>query len=263
MTGNHGGGRASPAHSRFPAGVRTTASVVFMETEDLILLPGLLCDARLWEHQRNTLCDIARVTVADLTRFDRIETMAEAVLAEAPARFALAGLSMGGYVAQEIMRRAPERVSRLALCNTNARADTPEESTRRCILIAQARNGRFRGVTPRLLPLIIHPDRLDDHSLVQTITTMAERVGREAFIRQQTAIIHRRDGEADLARVVCPTLVLCGRQDALTPWQAHAAMAAVLPHARLVIIEDVGHLPPLERPQAVSALFRYWLQERS
>ena len=233
-----------------------------MTPEDLILLPGLLCDTGLWEHQKNTLQDIARVTVADLTRFDCIEAMAESVLAQAPARFALAGLSMGGYIAQEIMRRAPERVSRLALCNTNARADTPEESTRRRILIAQAHTGRFRGVTPRLLPFIIHPGRLDDHSLVQTITAMAERVGREAFIRQQTAIIHRQDGEADLARIACPTLVLCGRQDAIASWQTHAAMAALLPRARLVIIEEAGHLPPLEQPQAVSALFRYWLQER-
>ncbi len=226
----------------------------------LILLPGLLCDERLWRHQTDTLADIAVITVADLTGDDRLEDMARSVLETAPETFALAGLSMGGLVAQAVMRQAPDRVTRLALLDTSARADTPEQSDRRRAFIDQARHGDFKGVTSRLLPLLIHPDRLEDGDLTGTITTMAERVGREAFLRQQNAIMNRPDGRRDLSAIHCPTLVLCGRQDALTPLVGHEEMAEGIPNSKLVVIEDCGHAAPLERPRAVSALMRYWLQ---
>ncbi len=227
----------------------------------LVLVPGLLCDAALWRHQAAHLGGLAEVIVADTTRRDTIAGMAEDILDAAPARFALAGLSMGGYVALEIMRRAGERVERLALLDTSARADTPEQTRRRRDLIALARRGRFKGVTPRLLPLLVHPARLEDADLVATVTAMAERVGRDAFLRQQTAIMGRPDSRGDLAGIVCPTLVLCGREDALTPVEHHREMADGIPGARLVIVEDCGHLAPLERPYAVTAVLRYWLQD--
>jgi pimeloyl-ACP methyl ester carboxylesterase len=129
-----------------------------MTAEPLILLPGLLCDARLWTHQSRDLADLSRPIVADLTGRDTVTDLARDVLAGAPERFALAGLSMGGYVAQEIMRQAPERVTRLALLDTSARADSAEQSERRRGLIRLAETGKFKGVTPRLLPLLIHPD---------------------------------------------------------------------------------------------------------
>ena len=226
----------------------------------LILVPGLLCDGALWAHQAVALADVAAIRIADPTHDATVDDMARRVVAAAPGRFALAGLSMGGYVAQAIMRIAPERVERLALIDTTARADSPEQTARRKALIRQSEIGQFRGVTKRLLPLLIHPDRLDDDLLVGVVTGMAERVGKAAFLRQQAAIMARPDGRADLQRIRCPTLVLCGRQDQLTPFELHAEMAAAIPGAALVAVEDCGHLSPLEKPEAVSALLRYWLQ---
>lgn len=225
----------------------------------LILLPGLLCDATLWRHQVDGLADIADITIADLTGHDSFAALADAVLAMAPPRFALAGLSMGGYLAQEIMRRAPDRILRLALLDSSARADSAVQSRRRRGLIGLAGRGRFKGVTPRLLPLLIHPDRMADEALTGAVMAMADAVGKDAFLRQQQAILTRPDGRGDLARIACPTLVLCGRQDALTPLEAHEEMAAAIPGARLVVIEDCGHLSTLEAPDAVTAAMRDWL----
>jgi len=180
-------------------------------------------------------------------------------LARAPDRFALAGLSMGGYVAQEIMRCGTGRVTRLALLDTSARADSLEQLERRKGLVALAELGKFRGVTPRLLPLLIHPAKLDDRALTETIMAMAEQVGPAAFLRQQRAIMGRVDGRASLQDIRVVTLVLCGRQDALTPVELHMEMAASIGNARLEIIEDCGHLPPLERPDDVTRAMRRWL----
>ncbi len=227
----------------------------------LVLLPGLLCDEALWAHQTETLADIADITVADMTQDDTIEGMAERVLAGAPETFALAGLSMGGYAAQEIMRQTPERVERLALLDTSANADTPDRKEQRQGFIAQLGLGGFQGVTSKLLPFLIYEDRLEDDALVAVIKASAQNVGPEAFTRQQHAIMSRPDGRKDLKKIACPTLVLCGRQDALTPLAQHEEMAAAIPGARLVIIEDCGHLAPLERPRTVSAAMRYWLTE--
>ncbi|MCC7167297.1 MAG: alpha/beta fold hydrolase [Rhodospirillales bacterium] len=229
-------------------------------SQPLVLLPGLLCDEALWRHQVESLADLAHFLIPDLSLDDSIRAMAGRVLAEAPARFALAGLSMGGYVAQEILRQAPARVTRLALLDTSFKADSDEQKSRRLALLELAKTGQFKGVTPRLLPSLVHPDRLNDDRLVATVTGMAERIGREAFFRQQTAIMGRPDGRADLARIACPTVVLCGRQDALTPLEVHREMASLIPGATLVIVEASGHLPPLEQPHAVSAVLRYWLQ---
>ncbi|MGE0745828.1 MAG: alpha/beta fold hydrolase [Rhodospirillales bacterium] len=229
-------------------------------TIPLILLPGLLCDAALWQPQVKDLAGIADCMIADLTRHDSMGEFADHVLASAPPRFALAGLSMGGYVAQEIMRRAPERVSRLALLDTSSRADTEEQSARRRGLIELAKMGNFRGVTPRLLPLLIHPDRLHDEPLTETVMGMAERVGIAAFLRQQQAILTRKDGRPDLPRIACPTLVLCGRQDQLTPLAVSEEMARLIPGARLVVVENCGHLSTLERPLEVNLALREWMR---
>ena len=162
----------------------------------LVLLPGLLCDARLWRDQVTGLADIARPVVPDLGRDDTVDGMARRVLDETPGRFALAGLSMGGYVALAVMRLAPERVTRLCLMSTSARPDSPEATQRRRILTALVRNqppDRFRGVTPRLLPQMLHPDRLTEPGLAEDVPAMAIRVGRDAYLRQQAAIIARPD----------------------------------------------------------------------
>lgn len=225
----------------------------------LVLVPGLLLTEGMWAHQTRHLADVAEITIADTLRDESIEEMADRLLAEAPARFALAGLSMGGYVAMAVMRKAPERVTKLALMDTQARPDTAEATRRRRGLIALSDQGKFKGVTPRLLPMLVHEERLEDRSLVDPIMAMAEAVGQAGFVRQQTAIMGRPDARPGLARVACPTLVLCGRQDALTPLALHEEMADLIPGARLAIIEECGHLPPLERPHAATALLRDWL----
>jgi pimeloyl-ACP methyl ester carboxylesterase len=221
----------------------------------LLLLPGLLCDAALWQHQIETLADLAEITVAD-----QAGAAAQGVLASAPDEFALAGLSMGGYIALEIMRQAPDRVARLALLDTSARPDTLEKVKFRQELIDLARMGQFKGVTPRLLPKLIHPERMADGELVDSILAMAERVGRDAFLRQQRLLMNRPDSRHDLALIHCPTVVVCGRQDGLTPLAASEEMAEKIRRAKLVVIEDCGHLSTMERPRAVSAVLRYWLQ---
>lgn len=229
------------------------------EKTPLVLLPGLLCDRELWRGQIEALGDIASPWVADLTLDDSLASMARRVLATAPHEFALAGLSMGGYCCLEILRQAPARVKRLALLDTGARADTQEQSSRRRTLIELAEKGDFKSVTPRLLPLFLHPDRLKDAALTGRVTAMAHRVGKEAFLRQQKAIIGRIDSRPFLPRISCPTLVLCGRQDQLTPVALHEEMAALIPGALLETVEACGHLSTLERPDAVNAALRRWL----
>lgn len=231
-----------------------------MNKPSLVLVPGLLCDAALWHGQVEDLTDIAQPWVADVTRDDSVTAMAQRVLAEAPAgRFALAGLSMGGYVAQAILRAAPERVERLALLDTSARADTPEQTVRRRGLIDLAEKGEFRGVTPRLLPVFLHPDRLSDKALTDAVMAMTERVGKDAFLRQQRAIIGRPDNRPHLPAIRCPSLVLCGRQDQLTPLEWSEEIAALIPGAQLTVIENCGHLSTMERVWEVNVALRQWL----
>jgi pimeloyl-ACP methyl ester carboxylesterase len=226
----------------------------------LILLPGLLCDAALWRFQVTALAEFAEPRVADLTAAESIADMAAAVLASAPPRFALAGLSMGGYVALEIMRQAPERVIRLALFDTSARADTDDMRRRRRGLIDLARIGKFKGVTPRLLPLLLHPNNLVE-PFTGIVTGMAERVGQAAFIRQEMAILSRIDSRPSLGAISVPTLVLCGDADALTPPSLAEEIAAGIAGARLTLVEESGHLSPLERPEAVNRAMIDWLTD--
>ena len=224
----------------------------------LLLLPGLLCDERLWRDQMTALAGTMPCQVADLTLDADLGSMALRTLAAAPPRFALAGLSMGGYVALEILRRAPERVTHLALLDTSACPDTDEQARRRRGLMALTRSGQFKGVTPRLLPSLLHPDHVDG-PLGHAVREMAERVGREAFLRQQQAILQRPDSRPMLPGLQLPTLVVVGEQDILTPPELAEEMAAAIPSARLARIAQSGHLPTMEQPDAVNALFQEWL----
>jgi len=227
----------------------------------LVLLPGLLCDAALWEPQRSGLADLADVLVADLTSQESIGEMAASVLRAAPWEgFALAGLSMGGYVAQEIMRQAPHRVTKLALLDTRSRAELPEETKRRHELMQLAQSERdFTPVTKRMLPLLVHASRVNEAALVEAIRDMAQRIGLEAYLRQQHAIIARPDYRALLPKIGCATLVLCGRQDRLTPLENSEEMAGAIPGAELAVVEQCGHMSTLERPAEVNSALRSWL----
>lgn len=231
-----------------------------MSLPSVVLVPGLLTDDDLFAAQISGLADCATIIIADTTQDDSISGMARRLLDSVEGPFALAGLSMGGYVAQEVMRQAPHRVTRLALLDTNARADRPEQSDQRRALVAQAQSGSMAQIADQLLPVLVHPDRLQDDALTNRVRAMAERVGLAAFARQQQAILSRVDGRADLARITVPTLCLCGRQDALTPPKVHQEMVDALPAGVLVEVDDCGHLSTMEQPHAVTALFRYWLQ---
>ncbi|HEU0117032.1 MAG TPA: alpha/beta fold hydrolase [Alphaproteobacteria bacterium] len=230
------------------------------EAIPLILLPGLLCDQALWDNQIKSLKGLADCTVADTTRQDNVAAIARDVLATAPRQFTLAGLSMGGYVALEIMRQAPDRVLKLCLLDTSARADTDEQQKRRRLLLSMSQAGQFKGVTPRLLPMLISPARLDDKDLTDIIMTMAERVGRDAFHNQQTAILNRIDSRPYLKDIKCPVQLIVGDQDGLTPPEIMREIKDGIPQAKFNVLKDCGHLSALEKPDEVSSLMRGWLR---
>jgi pimeloyl-ACP methyl ester carboxylesterase len=230
-----------------------------MPRPTLVMLPGLLNTRRLFERQIADLADLVDIVVPELYRHDSLGAMAEAALALAPPTFALAGFSMGGYVSFEILRRAADRVERLALIDTQATPDTPEITARRRGFIEQTKLGRFHGVQPSLLPTIVHPGRLKDGAVVQPILDMAQEVGAEGFEREQTAIMGRPDSRPLLVEIDVPTMVIVGRQDQSTPLPRAQEMAADIANARLVVIEECGHMSPLEKPAEVSAALRRWL----
>jgi pimeloyl-ACP methyl ester carboxylesterase len=232
-----------------------------MPRSPLVLLPGLLNTRRVYEHQVEALQDIADITIPELWNDDTIGAMAETVLAGAPPKFALGGFSMGGYVAFEVFRRAPERVERIALIDTQAAPDSTETRTRRQAFIEQTRLGRFHGVHPTLLPQIIHPTRLKDTAVTQPILDMAKEIGGDGFVRQQQAILGRPDSRPLLVEIEVPAVVIVGRQDMATPLLRSQEMAADIANAQLVILEECGHVSPLERPTEVSAALRRWLTQ--
>jgi pimeloyl-ACP methyl ester carboxylesterase len=228
---------------------------------NLLLLPGLVCDARMWQPQIDHLAgDIGTAKVADLNGADSITALAASALQQAPAgRFALAGLSMGGYVALEIMRQAPQRVAGLALLDTSARPDTPEATENRNKAVALAQTD-FDAVIDALVPKLILPAKLTrDPALVGLIRDMAHKVGKDAFARQQAAIIGRIDSRPHLGKIACPTLVLCGRDDIITPVEVHEEMVAAIHGCRHLVIEQCGHLSTLDAPAKVAAALQSWL----
>ncbi|MDR7194498.1 alpha/beta fold hydrolase [Luteimonas terrae] len=225
----------------------------------LLLLPGLLCTARLWQAQMDPLGDVADPHVADLSQDDSVGAMAERALADAPPHFALAALSMGGYVAFEILRRAPERVSRLALIATSARPDSPERAAQRRRGIDAIGRGRFVGVTRQLLPSLVHPSHVDG-PVGDIVQSMAREIGADGYLRQQAAILGRPDSEPVLARIDVPTLIVVGAQDRLTPPVEAEVMHAGIDRSTLRRLDVCGHLPPLERADDTSGLMRAWLE---
>ena len=223
---------------------------------NVMFLPGLLCDARLWAAQA---AEFPGSRIADLTLDDNLPAMAARLLADAPERFDLVALSMGGYLAFELLRQAPQRIRRMALLATSARADDPLAARRRRGLIGLARQHHFHGLSPRLLPNLLGPLGAKDAALGRMVMQMAAEVGREAFLRQQNAILHRPDSSAMLARITQPVLVGVGAFDQTTPPELGEEIAQGIPGARLHIFDHSGHLPPLEEPAAVSAVLRAFL----
>jgi pimeloyl-ACP methyl ester carboxylesterase len=230
-----------------------------MRRPTVLFLPGLLCDGALWRHQAESLADAAECRVADVAQDSTVEAMARRALDSVEGMLSVCGLSMGGYVAMALMRIAPERVERLCLMDTGARADTPERTRLRRGQMELARTGRLNDLTPLLLPLLVHPDRAGDAALAAEVLAMAERVGPDAFLRQQEAIIARPDSRPFLPQIGVPTLVAVGAGDQLTPPDLAQEIATLIPHSELRLLDDAGHLPPLETPGAVNATLRNWL----
>jgi len=228
--------------------------------ETLVLAPGLNCNARLFEPQIAALGAGYEILVADHTGDDTVAAIARRLLERAPETFALAGLSMGGYIALEVMRQAPGRVTRLALLDTNARADTDEQRRNREREIALAQAGRFAKVCEARWEKSVHPDRRSDLELRRVYDLMVQETGPEVFVRQLRAIMSRRDSRPMLPAVDVPTLIVVGEEDALTPPDQAREMAGLIPGANLVAVPRCGHLATLERPQAVNAALAAWLR---
>ncbi len=227
--------------------------------EPLVLEPGLNCTRELFGPQIQAFGGTRPVHVADHTLDDTIPAIAERLLADAPPRFALAGLSMGGYVALEVMRRAPERVARLALLDTSARPDTEEGGANRRRLMALAEAGRFEEVTTLLWERYVAPHRHDDTALARVVMGMQRATGPEIFVRQQRAIMGRVDSRPDLPGIEIPTLVLVGEEDGVTPPELAREIADAIEWASLVVVPGCGHLSTLESPVVVNEALEAWL----
>jgi pimeloyl-ACP methyl ester carboxylesterase len=231
----------------------------------LVLIPGMLCDARLWCDQTAVLEESRPVVIPDVSRADCLQQLARDLLANhLPERFVLGGLSMGGYLALEILRQLHEaeqsdRVEKLILIATSARADAPEQTRVRRGLIELTKRGRFKGVTPQLLPTLIHPSRVEDHAMTRVIFAMADDIGVEGFVAQETAVMNRRSQLEFLPEIAQPTLIICGDHDQRTPPECSDEMAQLIANNDYHLLKDCGHLPPMEQPAMVTALMQAFL----
>jgi pimeloyl-ACP methyl ester carboxylesterase len=226
----------------------------------IVLVPGLNASARLYAAQIPFLWRHGPVTVADHTRDDSIAGIARRILADAPQRFVLAGLSMGGYVAFEMLRQAGGRIARLALLDTGARADTPEATEKRKVQIEMAESGRFAEIADMQWPLLVHDKHKNDERLKAINRQMAEESGPRAFVNQQRAVMARPDSRPGLAAIKCPTLVLVGDGDVITPPALAEEIAGGIAGSRLVVVPESGHLSTLEQPDAVNAALAEFLK---
>ncbi|WP_297774412.1 alpha/beta fold hydrolase [uncultured Roseovarius sp.] len=232
-----------------------------MSSEPVVFLPGMMCDARLFAPQINALSREMAVTIAPITGGDRIEEIASGLLDVLPHRFALAGLSMGGIVAMELLRRAPDRVTRVALMDTNALAETPQSASAYEPFIIKLKTGAVAEAVHMMLDSAVMASGPARSEVMAEVVRMADALGGEAIIRQTRALQRRRDYQAVLRRCKVPVLVLCGAEDGLTPVKHHRFMANLIPYANLVVIEGAGHLPVLEQPDATTAALRGWLKQ--
>lgn len=230
-------------------------------TEPLMLLPGMMCDARLWGPQLAAFSPRRAVQVAPITGGERMSAIAEQVIAGAPERFALAGLSMGGIVAMEVYRRIPERITRIALLDTNPLAETPAVAAAREPQIVAARASRLDQVMQEeMKPNYLAPGQ-NRADVLDLVMDMARNLGPDVFVAQSRALQRRPDQQAVLRRISVPALVLCGEHDVLCPVRRHEFMADLIPHATLTLIPDAGHLPTLEQPAATTAALQAWLDQ--
>jgi pimeloyl-ACP methyl ester carboxylesterase len=227
----------------------------------VLLLPGLLCDDWTWAHQVTALAPIARTRVPLFRGLASLGAMAERAMDEAPERVVVVGHSMGARVAFEIWRRWPERVLGLGLLDTGAHPRRAGETEKRMALVELARTRGMAAMAAEWIPPMVHPDRLSDNTLMDPLTAMICRSTPDDFAGQQRALLDRPDAEPLLATITCPTLVACGRHDAWAPVAQHEAIAAAVPGARLAVVEEAGHMLPVERPDDLNRLLIDWLSD--
>ncbi len=227
--------------------------------ETVVLVPGLLCDATVWAHQQAALTSSYDVLVADITQDDAIGAMADSVLRLAPERFTLIGHSLGARVALELVRRAPARVSRLALLDTGIHPASADEPARRQVMLDLGREQGMAALARQWLPPMVHPRRLEDTAFMHGLTAMVERMSPAIHARQIRALLNRPDAAAALGDIGCPVLVGVGAQDAWSPPAQHAAIVARIPQAEYVVFPESGHMAPAEAPEAVTACLSAWI----
>lgn len=236
-----------------------------LEPPHLLLLPGLACDRDVWQHQARSFSHLTSVQIAGYGTSDSVEKMACVALDHAPERFALAGHSMGGRVALEILRRVPDRLAGLALLDTGYQPRDPgeigeRERMERFALVEIARTQGMRAMARRWVQNMVHPARLSDGHLINSIVEMFGRKSPEIFAAQVTALLNRPDATPVLSQIRCRTLVLCGREDAWSPVARHRNIAGRIFASKLVIVENCGHMAPMEQPEAVTAAMTHWFE---
>lgn len=229
----------------------------------LVLIPGLLNTAELFHHQVAALAKRADIIIPDHTTHNEMGPLAAAMLAILPERFILAGVSMGGYIALEIMRRAPERVQSLVLCDTTARPDGAEHIAERERLITLAEDGRYGEVKRIILPRYVSEENFGNREIVRLLERMTDSIGVEGFVRQERAVISRPDSRPHLGDIACPTTVVMGEQDAIFGHDIHREIVDGISGAELIVIPGSGHLPPIETPERMTAILARVLDDHS
>lgn len=219
----------------------------------LVLLSGLLSDERLWQHQSRCLSDIASIHIFSPSQ-NTPAKMIQAILQEAPPKFALAGHSMGGWLCLEIMRTAPERVTQLCLLNTTARMDSQEKRLRRISMMQKAEQGFFHEVVKDLVEKFV-----SNRQVKSDVEKMFLSLGKETFLHQEQAMIDRKESQSILPTITCPVLAIHAAQDNVFSLEEHRELINQIKNAKLAVVEDSGHMSPMEVPQAITALLRYWL----
>lgn len=227
--------------------------------------PGMLCDHRLWRPILPYVESSLDIHPVDVSHTDNIPACASRFISQMQEGSILVGLSMGGYVVLDAMRQLLEagqagRVKAIMLISTSAFADSSEQTRSREGLIKLARMGKFKGVTPRLMPTLIHPSRVNDSSITQVVLDMAEDIGLDAFIRQETAVMNRRDQTDILPKITCPTLIVVGDTDQRTPPPCSQRMASLIPGSEFHLLDTCGHLPPLELPETTGSLMQRFIE---
>lgn len=225
----------------------------------LLILPGHLCNRRLFTHQTNHLSDVADITVADLYGADSVLRLAAMAIAPMPREFVVLANSMGGAVAFEVMRQVPERVAGLALVGTTARPEWPSQHARRRPAAELAARGDFKSIAEMYGPVFFHPERTQGGAHIRKLELMIEEAGYAGLRNQQKAFTDRPDSRPTLPDISCPTFVLCGRDDVVTPLDMSEEIADGIPNAQLTVLDTCGHIPMLEWPEETTGLIRRWL----